>query len=126
MTKQLETSPPTSSSSMITGDEESIVTNKPEVITTRGLQFDPNAPVVVISTWMDLIKRVQIMKMLFAPIDIIGEFIPGLQGLVVIIELLLFIWILYEMSRLVNAICMMITAVCAPMIAVGKFMNRIV
>lgn len=126
VTKQLETSPPTSSSSMITGDEESIVTNKPEVITTRGLQFDPNAPVVVISTWMDLIKRVQIMKMLFAPIDIIGEFIPGLQGLVVIIELLLFIWILYEMSRLVNAICMMITAVCAPMIAVGKFMNRIV
>ena len=71
VTKQLETSPPTSSSSMITGDEESIVTNKPEVITTRGLQFDPNAPVVVISTWMDLIKRVQIMKMLLPPLTLL-------------------------------------------------------
>lgn len=124
VTKQLETSPPTSSSSMISGEEEKDEV-EPEV-TTHGLQFDPNAPVVVISTWMNLIKRVQIMKMIFAPIDIIGEFIPGLQGLVVVIELLLFIWILYELSRLVNAICMMITAVCAPMIAVGKFMNRIV
>lgn len=66
------------------------------------------------------------MKMLFAPIDIIGEFIPGLQGVVVFIELVLFVWILYELSRLVDALCMMIKAFCAPMIAVGRFMNRVV
>lgn len=108
---------------MVTVEEEEEKTGKR---TPFQFQFDPNAPIVVVSTWINLIKRIQIMKMLFAPIDIIGEFIPGLQGVVVFIELVLFVWILYELSRLVDALCMMIKAFCAPMIAVGRFMNRVV
>ncbi|EER33231.1 conserved hypothetical protein [Candida tropicalis MYA-3404] len=149
VTKQLESTPPTSTSSMLrspksiksarTSDSRSMVTVEEEVEeleeeeeektgkrTPFQFQFDPNAPIVVVSTWINLIKRIQIMKMLFAPIDIIGEFIPGLQGVVVFIELVLFVWILYELSRLVDALCMMIKAFCAPMIAVGRFMNRVV
>ncbi|KAL6450869.1 hypothetical protein SBY92_001115 [Candida maltosa Xu316] len=126
-TNQLEPAPPTSASSMLTTNTNGETSSQAE---TSGnpfqFNFDPNAPIVVVSTWINLIKRIQIMKMLFAPIDIIGEFMPGLQGVVVFIELVLFVWILYELSRLVDAICMMIKAVCAPMIAVGRFMNRVV
>ncbi|RCK63084.1 hypothetical protein Cantr_09620 [Candida viswanathii] len=152
-TKQLEATPPTSASSMASAtkfaagasDARSVVsaaTLRRSAATSRSatssrsasssteapflFNFDTSAPVHVVSSWINLIKRFQLMKMVYAPIDIIGEYIPGMQGVVVFIELLVFVWLLYELSRLVDAICMMIKAFCAPIIAVGRFMNRIV
>ena len=63
--------------------------------------------------------------MIFAPIDIIAENFPSLQTFVILIELAIFMWLLYELSLLIDALCMMVKAVCAPMIAMGRFMNRI-
>lgn len=82
-------------------------------------------PVTIISSVNKLVKNIGIMKILFAPIDVIGENFPRLQTLVIILELFIFVWILYELSLLIDALCMAIKAICAPMIAVGRFMNRI-
>ncbi|KAI5962308.1 uncharacterized protein KGF55_003384 [Candida pseudojiufengensis] len=111
-TKQLESQPPTSSSSMISLKQKSPI---PLV----------NNSIEIVSSLISLIKKIQVIKLIFQPIDIIGEFFPNLQTIVIIIELLLFIWILFELSRLIDALCMMVKAFCAPMIAVGRFMNKI-
>lgn len=111
-----------------TGQLEALVPSKISTPMVR-LPLDPNgpkgSPVTIMSSVNKLIKNIKIMRILFAPIDVIADNFPRLQTLVIIIELGLFIWILYELSLLIDALCMAIKAVCAPMIAVGKFMNRI-
>ncbi|KAK6465213.1 hypothetical protein DFJ63DRAFT_14976 [Scheffersomyces coipomensis] len=84
-----------------------------------------NSPSAIMSNINKLIKHIKIMKIIFAPIDIIAEHFPHLQTIVILIELVIFMWILYELSLLIDALCMMVKAVCAPMIAMGRFMNRI-
>lgn len=79
----------------------------------------------IISNVGKLIKSIRLMQIIFAPIDIIQEKFPSLQTAVILIELVIFVWLLYELSLLIDALCMAVRAVCAPMIAVGKFMNRI-
>lgn len=79
----------------------------------------------IISNISSLIKSIRLMQIIFAPIDIIQEKFPSLQTAVILIELVIFVWLLYELSLLIDALCMAVRAVCAPMIAVGKFMNRI-
>ncbi|KAI5954550.1 hypothetical protein KGF54_002325 [Candida jiufengensis] len=115
LTKQLESQPPTSSSSMISLELPQQQRTLPIV----------NNSIEIVSSLITMIKKIQIMKLIFQPIDIIGEFFPNLQTIVIIIELVLFVWILFELSRLIDALCMMVKAFCAPMIAVGRFMNKI-
>lgn len=79
----------------------------------------------IISNVNSLIKSIRLMQIIFAPIDIIQAKFPSLQTAVILIELVIFVWLLYELSLLIDALCMAVRAVCAPMIAVGKFMNRI-
>lgn len=83
-------------------------------------------PLKIILNVNQLIKSIKIMKIIFAPIDVISEIFPNAQTLVILVELVIFMWMLYELSLLIDAICMAVKAVCAPMIAIGKFMNRIV
>lgn len=80
----------------------------------------------IISNINKLIKSIKIMRIVFAPIDAIAAGVPSMQNVVILIELVIFIWILYELSLLIDALCMTVKAVCAPMIAIGRFMNRIV
>lgn len=87
---------------------------------------EPASPVQIISNIAEAIKSIKIMRILFAPIDVIAEAFPNLQTIVILIELIIFVWILYELSLLVDALCMMVKAICAPMIAIGKFMNRVI
>ncbi|ODV78302.1 uncharacterized protein CANTADRAFT_22318 [Suhomyces tanzawaensis NRRL Y-17324] len=116
ITKQLEATPPTSMGSL----EHSV----PKSGYRR--YFDTTSgPVAIISNINSLIKNIKLMKIIFAPIDVIGESFPNLQTVVILIELVIFMWILYELSLLIDALCMMVKAVCAPMIAMGRFMNRI-
>ncbi|CAK7892820.1 hypothetical protein CAAN1_08S04192 [[Candida] anglica] len=105
-TRQLERTPPTSYGSM----------SIPTVTTT---------PTKVISNIASAIKNINIMRIIFSPIDAIAEQFPALQSVVLVLELAIFVWILYELSRLVDALCMMVKAICAPMIAIGRFMNRV-
>lgn len=111
-----------------TGQLEALMSSKLSTPMVR-LFLDANgpkgSPVTVMSSVNKLIKNIKIMRILFAPIDVIADNFPKLQTLVIIIELGLFIWILYELSLLIDALCMAVKAICAPMIAVGKFMNRI-
>lgn len=108
-TKQLEAQPPTSSQSMIR---------------TNNTKEDTSS-LAIVSTLLNLIKRIHIMQLIYTPIDFVGEHFPQLQTLIIVLELVLFVWILYELSRLVDALCMMVRAFCSPMIAVGRFMNKI-
>lgn len=103
--------PPTSALAMRTGSR---------------LALHEGNPVKIVSNINQLIKRIKIMKIIFAPIDIIAVSFPSLQTIVILVELVIFMWILYELSLLIDALCMAVKAVCAPMIAIGKFMNRIV
>lgn len=110
-----------------TGQLEELVSGRggySEVALSTAASSGPT-PVAIISSVNKLIKNISIMKILFAPIDVIGENFPRLQTLVIIVELCIFVWMLYELSLLIDALCMAIKAVCAPMIAVGRFMNRI-
>lgn len=123
ITKQLEREPPTSFLSM---DSHSFGT-RPTVSTgptNRSLVNTSGGAKSIVSNINSLIKSVKIMKIIFAPIDIIGESFPSLQTLVILLELVIFMWILYELSLLIDALCMMVKALCAPMIAMGRFMNR--
>lgn len=83
-------------------------------------------PVRIVSNINKLIKSIKIMKIVFAPIDVIAVSFPTMQTVIILLELVIFVWILYELSLLIDALCMAVKAVCAPMIAIGKFMNRIV
>lgn len=84
------------------------------------------APLTIVLNINQLIKKIRLLKILFAPIDVISELYPSTQTIVVLLELGIFMWMLYEVSLLIDALCMTVRAVCAPMIAIGKFMNRIV
>ncbi|CUM65034.1 uncharacterized protein PRCAT00002653001 [Priceomyces carsonii] len=84
-----------------------------------------DGPKVLISNVGNLIKKLKIMRLIFAPIDIVGNTFPSLQTFVIIAELVIFVWLLYELSLLIDSLCMMVKAVCAPMIAMGRLMNRI-
>lgn len=107
-------SPPTSSSAMLVGSRGAL------------LYLHEGAPLQIVSNVNRLIKSIKVMKILFAPIDVIAENFPAMQTVVILLELVIFMWILYELSLLIDAICMAVKAVCAPMIAIGKFMNRVV
>lgn len=91
----------------------------------RSLFNTEGGPLLIISNINALIKSIKIMKVLFAPIDVISEHFPHLQTVVILVELVIFMWVLYELLLLVDALCMAVKAVCAPMIAVGRFMNRV-
>ncbi|KAK6455419.1 uncharacterized protein RJT20DRAFT_128646 [Scheffersomyces xylosifermentans] len=119
ITKQLEATPPTSYSSLEPAAKSASIAEGRYMIKADG------SAVTIISNINSLIKSIKIMKIIFAPIDVIAEYFPNLQTIVILIELVIFVWILYELSLLVDALCMMVKAVCAPMIAMGRFMNRI-
>lgn len=89
-------------------------------------QLHYGTPLTIILNINQLIKSIRIMKIIFAPIDVISEVFPNAQTIVILVELIIFMWMLYELSLLIDAICMAVKAVCAPMIAIGRFMNRIV
>ncbi|EGV63340.1 hypothetical protein PSN45_004382 [Yamadazyma tenuis] len=122
-TGQLERQPPTSFSSLEFSERSlnkgsNFANNRALIDTTRGAT-------TIISNINSLIKSIKLMKIIFAPIDVIAESFPNLQTVVIMVELIIFMWILYELSLLIDALCMMVKAVCAPMIAMGRFMNRI-
>ncbi|EAZ62919.2 predicted protein [Scheffersomyces stipitis CBS 6054] len=119
VTKQLEATPPTSYSSLDPSAKSVSSSMMGYGIDTTG------SAVAIISNINALIKSIKIMKILFAPIDVVSEYFPNLQTIVILVELVIFVWILYEVSLLIDALCMMVKAVCAPMIAMGRFMNRI-
>lgn len=135
--KLLERQPPTSYSSL-----EPEAYNSPSLAqsmmsrsTARTVEKPPSparslfntegGPLLIISNINAMIKSIKIMKVLFAPIDVISEHFPHLQTVVILVELVIFVWVLYELLLLVDALCMAVKAVCAPMIAVGRFMNRV-
>lgn len=120
-TKQLEATPPTSYNSMSRGE----YTTLGDRLRMLVQHFNPERPVQLMSNLNSAIKHIKIMQILFAPIDVIAEQFPTLQTIVIVAELVIFLWILYELSRLVDALCMMVKAICAPMIAMGRLMNRI-
>lgn len=82
-----------------------------------------NTPLVLFSHVNCLIKRFKIMRLLFSPIDVVGEAFPRLQSLVIVIELFVFCYMLYQLSLLIDAFCMTLKALCAPIIAIGKVLN---
>lgn len=90
------------------------------------LHLHSGTPLTIVLNLNRMIKSIRIMKILFAPIDVVAEAFPNMQTVVILVELVIFMWILYELSLLIDALCMAVKAVCAPMIAIGKFMNRIV
>lgn len=96
------------------------------VVVSQFNNLHVGAPLKVILNINQLIKRIRFLKIVFAPIDVISEMYPSTQTIVILLELVIFMWLLYELSLLIDAICMAVKAVCAPMIAIGKFMNRIV
>lgn len=116
--RQLQRNPPTSFSSLYPQTRFNKQRRNSILESSKG-------PVAIISNLNTLIKNIKIMRIIFAPIDIIAMNFPNLQTLVIMIELVIFLWLLYELSLLIDALCMMVKAVCAPMIAMGRFMNRI-
>lgn len=126
VTKQLEHQPPTSASALTAGAAALgrffLFSTPPK--TLEACPTDP-APVQIVSNINGLLKHFKVLRMIFAPIDIVAEYFPHLQTLVILVELAIFMWLLYEVSLLIDALCMMVKAVCAPMIAMGRFMNRI-
>ncbi|CUM55430.1 uncharacterized protein AC631_03238 [Debaryomyces fabryi] len=116
--RQLQRNPPTSFSSLYPQARFNKQRRNSMLDSSKG-------PVAIISNLNTLIKNIKIMRIIFAPIDIIAMNFPNLQTLVIMIELVIFLWLLYELSLLIDALCMMVKAVCAPMIAMGRFMNRI-
>lgn len=73
-----------------------------------------------------LIHKIKLLRSLFAPIDVVAERFPAVQTFVIFFELFVFFWLLYEVSLLIEAICMIVRTFCAPMIAFGRLMNKIV
>lgn len=101
-------------------------TSADAMIQPRFATLHEGGPTKIVSNINALIKSIRIMRIIFAPIDVIAEHFPTLQTVVILLELVIFVWILYELSLLIDAMCMAIKAICAPMIAIGRFMNRVV
>lgn len=110
-----------------TGQLEPVIVGEGEIKDNNMVaqKIHEGSPTMIISNINKLIKHIKIMRIIFAPIDVVAENFPQVQTFVIFIELFIFMWILYELSLLIDALCMAVKAVCAPMIAIGKFMNRI-
>jgi hypothetical protein len=57
------------------------------------------------------------------PLDAIADTFPSLQSIVVVMELIFLIWILYQVSIIVEAIATAVKAFCMPVIVICRFMG---
>lgn len=80
----------------------------------------------LMSNLNSIIKKVKLFRILFAPIDALSLAFPTLQNAVIVLELIIFVWLLYEVSLLVDAICMIVRTFCTPFLTIGKMMGKIV
>lgn len=132
ITGQLDSAPPTSRDSM---DAMSIRLHRSTRSSRSMRSKAPAAQLAALST-RDAVKSVllslnsmvrnfPLVGTLFSMIDTVRTNFPHLDTAVLVGELLLFAWFLYLATLLVNAVCTAVQAICGPIIAIGRLLNRI-
>lgn len=126
-TGALDSMPPTSSDSMkassgLFGFGSSLTVNSPR---NGSSPRQPTGAKDILLHVNSLVRFFPLVGPIFAMIDTIRNNFPHLDTAVLIGELLLFTWCLYLATVMVNAVCTAIQAVCGPIIAIGRLLNRI-
>lgn len=77
----------------------------------------------VASSFVRTFREFAHFSVVLRPLDAIADTFPSLQSIVVVMELIFLIWILYQVSIIVEAIATAVRAFCMPVIVVCRLMG---
>lgn len=128
-TGALDSMPPTSNDAMKTSGFWGFGTSLKIETAARGGVNTPHGQLTgakeVLLHVNSFVRFFPLIGPMFSVIDTIRNNFPHLDTAVLIGELLLFTWCLYLATVMVNAVCTAIQAICGPIIAIGRLLNRI-
>lgn len=78
---------------------------------------------VLLRSFIDAFRAGARMSFILRPIDAIADSLPSLEPTVVIIEMIMFMWLLYEVSILLEIITAATKTVCRPAIVLGRMIG---
>lgn len=74
----------------------------------------------IISSFVDLFRSWARFSFVLRPVDAVADAFPSLQNVVVIVELVLLMWILYQVSIIIETIATAVRTVCMPVIMLSR------
>lgn len=69
------------------------------------------------------LRQLARMSFILRPIDAIADMAPGLEAPVIILEMIIMMWLLYELSIVLEAVISVIKRVCQPAIMLGRLLG---
>lgn len=77
----------------------------------------------VVSLFVSGFRSCARFSFVLRPLDAVADTWPALQNIVVVLELLLLMWILYQISIIIEAIATAIKTLCMPVIIISRFLG---
>lgn len=70
-----------------------------------------------------IFRQLARMSFILRPIDALADMAPGLEATVIIMELIIMMWLLYELSIVLEVVTAVIKRVCRPAIVLGRMIG---
>lgn len=94
------------------------------VATNNGLEsVAKDRLLVFLRIGIDTFRSFARMSFILRPIDAIADTVPALEPTVVIIEMIMLMWLLYELSIVLEIITATTKRVCRPAIVLGRILG---
>ena len=77
----------------------------------------------ILRSFTDVFRAFARMSFILRPIDAIADSVPALEPTVVIIEMIMLMWLLYELSIVLEIITSITKRVCSPAILLGRLLG---
>lgn len=71
-----------------------------------------------------LIEAVPFLRGIFRPVTALKRIVPEWDKAIIVVELGIFVWLLYEVHCLLNCIKLCITTFCAPFVGLGRVLTK--
>ncbi|ANB15977.1 hypothetical protein AWJ20_3626 [Sugiyamaella lignohabitans] len=77
----------------------------------------------IISTFVELFRNCARVSFVLRPVDAVADAFPSLQNAVVVVELLLLMWLLYQLSIIVETVATAVKTFCMPVIIICRVLG---
>lgn len=95
----------------------------PDIETESLSGIDEGPAARLVSHFVNASRSCARLSYILVPVDAIADAFPSLQSIVVVIELFLLLWLLYQLSILVETLAIAVKAFCMPVIMICRLMG---
>lgn len=95
----------------------------PETEAELGSPLEEGPAARLVSHFVNASRSCARLSYILVPVDAIADAFPSLQSIVVVIELFLLLWLLYQLSILVETLAIAVKAFCMPVIMICRLMG---